>query len=130
MAGKGALKAILAFGIASTAIHFTHNFVEIEDYPASAIPDWAVQAAIVVSWPLFTWIAIRGYRAYAGRGIAAARPLLVAYGLFALVALGHFTSGSPDIPAVWYATIFTDALAGVLVLGFVAWASRARRAAA
>lgn len=125
--GTGALKAILAFGIVSTAVHFTHNFVEIEDYPGSAIPDWVVQAAIVVSWPLFTWLAVRGYRLWAAGDVRGARPLLIAYGLWAMVSLGHFTSGNPDIPAFWYATIFTDVLAGALVLAFVAVAARRPR---
>ncbi|HEV2062851.1 MAG TPA: hypothetical protein VGR12_08380 [Solirubrobacteraceae bacterium] len=123
----GVLKAILAFGIVSTAVHFTHNFVEIEDYPASAIPDWVVQAAIVVSWPLFTWIAVRAYRTYAAGDARAARPWLIAYGAWAMVSLGHFVDGNPDIPPVWYATIWTDVLAGVLVLGFVAVDARRQR---
>ncbi|HEX8083940.1 MAG TPA: hypothetical protein VF529_06580 [Solirubrobacteraceae bacterium] len=118
------LRAILGFTMLSTAIHFTHNFVRIEDYPESPIPDAVVRVAIVLSWPFFLWVAIRGYRAYAERGIEAARPWLIALGAWALVALGHFTSGNPDIPPVWYATIWTDALAGVLVLGFVAWSGR------
>ncbi len=126
------LKWILWFGVVSTAVHFTHNFVEIEEYPSSSIPDWAVQVAIVVSWPIFTWIAVRAYRLWARGDVRGARPLLVAYGLWAMVSLGHFTSGNPDIPAFWYATIFTDVLAGALVLAFLAVAARRprRRAAA
>ncbi len=124
---KDTLKALLAFGIVSTGVHFTHNFVKIDDYPASAIPDWVVQVAIVVSWPLFTWLAVRAYRLHAGGSEDRARPLLIAYGLWAMVSLGHFTSGNPDIPPLWYATIFTDVLAGALVLAFVAQTSAGRR---
>ncbi len=129
--GTGTLRAILAFGIASTAIHFTHNFVAIEDYPSSdVIPNWLVQVGIVVSWPVFTWIAVHAYRLFARGDAGAARPWLIAYGLWAMVALGHFTEGNPDIPAVWYATIWTDVLAGVLVLGFALAARPRRRSAA
>jgi hypothetical protein len=129
--GAQSLRAILAFGIVSTGIHFTHNFVRIEDYPDSAIPDWVAQVAIVVSWPIFTWIAVRAYRLYTERGIAAARPWLLWYAGWTLFALGHFVDGNPDIPPVFYATIFTDVLAGALVLAFVVAASRpARRRAA
>src|SRR5688572_12168917 len=125
--GISVLRAILAFGIVSTAIHFTHNFVAIEDYPQSdLIPNWLVQTAIVVSWPIFTWIAVRGYRLYKEGGIAAARPWLLGYAAWTLFALGHFTEGNPDIPPVFYATIWTDVLAGLLVAGFVAWAATAR----
>lgn len=127
----GILRGILAFGIATTGIHFTHNFVKVEDYPDSAIPNWVVQAAIVVSWPVFTWIALRGYRLYKERGIGAARPWLLWYAAWTLFSLGHFTSGNPDIPPVFYVTIWTDVLAGVLVVAFVvAAARRPRRPAA
>ncbi|HEX8208241.1 MAG TPA: hypothetical protein VF587_19415 [Solirubrobacteraceae bacterium] len=118
------LRAILIFGVVSTGVHFIHNFVKVEDYPGSAIPDWFVQVAIVVSWPLFTWIAIRAYQRYRDGDHAGARTGLIAYGLWAMVSLGHFTSGNPDIPPVFYATIFTDALAGALVLGFALWSAR------
>ncbi|HEX2085193.1 MAG TPA: hypothetical protein VHF89_05885 [Solirubrobacteraceae bacterium] len=118
------LRWILGFGVLTTAVHFTHNFVKIEDYPESAIPNWVVQTAIVVSWPLFTWVAIRAYRLFAERGIGAARPWLLAWAAWSLFSLGHFTEGNPDIPPVWYATIFTDVLAGILVVGFVVWSGR------
>ncbi len=125
--GAGALRAILVFGMVTTGIHFTHNFVKIEDYPDSAIPNWVAQTAIVVSWPIFTWIAFRAIRLYDERGIAAARPWLLWYAGWTLFALGHFTEGNPDIPPVFYATIFTDVLAGVLVVAFVVAASRRPR---
>jgi len=126
MAGTRVLQAILAFGIVTTAIHFTHNFVAIEDYPQSdLIPNWLVQAAIVVSWPVFTWLALQGLRLYRDGDARAARPRLLAYAAWTLFALGHFTEGNPDIPPVFYATIFTDVLAGVLVVAFVVW-SRSR----
>ena len=118
------LKAILAFGIVSTGVHFVHNFVKIEDYPESPIPDWVVQTAIVVSWPIFTWLAIEGYRRYVRGDVRGARPRLLAYAAWTLFSLGHFTEGNPDIPPVFYATIFTDVLAGLLVLGFVLWSGR------
>jgi multisubunit Na+/H+ antiporter MnhC subunit len=121
------LKAILAFGIVSTGIHFTHNFVKIDDYPESPIPDWVVQTAIVVSWPIFTWIAVRAYRLYTERGLEAARPWLLWYAAWTLFSLGHFTEGNPDIPPVFYATIFTDVLAGVLVVAFVVLGARRSR---
>ena len=130
--GASALRAILAFGIVSTGIHFTHNFVRIEDYPQSdLIPNWVVQAAIVVSWPVFTWLAIQGYRRYVRGDSRGARTLLLAYAAWTLFALGHFTEGNPDIPPVFYATIWTDVLAGLLVVAFVvAGARRPRRPAA
>jgi hypothetical protein len=99
--------------------------VKIEDYPQSdVIPNWLVQAAIVVSWPIFTWIAVRAYRLYRDGDERAARPWLLAWAGWSLFSLGHFTEGNPDIPPVFYATIFTDVIAGLLVLGFVLWSAR------
>jgi len=31
--------------------------------------------------------------------------------------------GSPDIPAFWYATIFTDFIAGASIVAFVVWSA-------
>ena len=125
------LKWILGFGIVTTAIHFAHNFLEIEDYPQSdLIPNWLVQTAIVVSWPIFTVIAIRSYQRYASGDVRGARTGLWAYAGWTLFSLGHFTEGNPDIPPVFYATIFTDVLAGVLLAAFlIADARRQRRLA-
>ncbi len=124
--GTGVLRAILGFGIVSTGLHFTHNFVRVEDYPSGTISDGAVQAAILLTWPLFTAIAIHAGRLY-GRGEQGrARGWLTAYALFTLVSLGHFTQAGLDLPPFWYATIFTDVLAGLLLLGFLLVTSRAR----
>jgi hypothetical protein len=123
-AGTDVLKWILVFGVVTTGLHFTHNFLEIEEYPPSdLIPNWLTQAAIVVSWPLFTLIAVRAYRRYAGGDVRGARTGLLAYAAWTLFSLGHFTVGNPDIPPFFYATIFTDVLAGVLVAAFVVWST-------
>ena len=125
------LKAILVFGVVTTGLHFTHNFVKIEDYPQSdLIPNWVVQVAIVVSWPIFTAIAVHAYRLFAEGRRRDARGWLLGYAAWSLFSLGHFTEGNPDIPLVWYVTIFTDVLAGVLVAAFVVWTWQDERAPA
>ena len=129
-AGTSALKWILVFGVVTTALHFTHNFVAIEEYPQSdLIPNWLVRAAIVVSWPIFTLIAVRAYRRYASGDTRGARTGLIAYAAWSLFSLGHFSEGNPDIPPFFYATIFTDVLAGVLVVAFLIWSAGAREPA-
>ena len=122
------LRALIIATIASTAIHFTHNVVEIESYPADPISDEVVQVAAVISWPLFTAIVIYAYRLYVGRRYELAHPLLAAYGLWAMVSLGHFLNGAPDVPAFWFATIFTDVLGGAAILAFVIWSALRQRA--
>jgi hypothetical protein len=124
------LRWILAFGIISTGLHFTHNFVAIDQYPDDLVGGTVVQVAIVLFWPLFTGIALYAYRLYGqGRG-RDAHPFLLAYAFFCLTTLGHFLDGSPDIAPFWFATIFTDALAGVAVLAFTVSSMRVAAARA
>lgn len=124
------LRWVLAFAVVSTGLHFTHNFLEIEQYPQSdLISNGVVQAGIVISWPLFTAIGLSGYWLYARQRYARAHLCLLSYGLFGLITLGHFLQGSPDIPPFWYATIFTDTLAGLAILAFTASSAKALRRA-
>ena len=127
MTGQTALGLILCFSIASTATHYIHNFVAVEDYPGGGP---ALQVAIVLSWPLLTAIGLYGYRLYTEGRFREAHICLLLYAPLGLLTPAHFLSGNPDIPAVFYASIFTDGLAGLAVLGFVAWsATRSRDAA-
>jgi hypothetical protein len=48
---------------------------------------------------------------------------LLIYSLTGLITPLHFVYGSPDIPAFWYATIFTDFIAGASIVGFVVWSA-------
>jgi len=118
------LRWILGFGIASTALHFTHNFVEIDRYPDDLVSGEVVRMAILVAWPLFTLIGLAGYRLYAQRSYERAHACLAAYAFFGLTTLGHFLDGRPDIAPFWFGTIFTDALAGLAMLSFVIWSAR------
>ena len=83
-----------------------------------AFLEWA---ACIASWPLLTAIGLLGYRLYSRRRYPAAHACLTLYSLTGIATLGHFLDGSPNIPAFWYATIFTDGLAGFAVLAFTAW---------
>jgi hypothetical protein len=120
----GTLRLILAFSVLSTAAHYSHNFVEMDSYPGGGT---FVKVAIVVSWPLLTAIGLYGYRLYASDRLREAHAALATYSLTGLITPLHFLSGEPDIPAFWYATIFTDFVAGVAILAFVGW-SASRRA--
>jgi hypothetical protein len=125
--GRSLLKAILAFGIVSTGLHYSHNLVEIDRYPADLVSGEVIQAAILVSWPLFTAIGLAGYSLYTRRRYLAAHACLLSYSLLGLTTPGHFLAGSPDIAPFWYATIFTDGLAGLAVVAFTAWSVLAVR---
>jgi hypothetical protein len=118
------LRAILAFSILSTAIHYTHNFVAVSRYPGPhGSFDTVVRVAIVVAWPLLTAIGLLGYRRYREGRYREAHISLAVYSLTGLATLGHFAYGNPHIPAFFYATLFTDALGGLAVLAFTLWSA-------
>jgi hypothetical protein len=120
------LGAILAFSILSTAIHYTHNFIAVSDYPQTAgISDTVVRIGVLVTWPLLTATGLYGYRLYTERRYRPAHLCLLLYSLTGLLTFGHFVSGNPDIPAFFYATLFTDGIGGVAVIAFVVWSVRA-----
>lgn len=118
------LGCILGFGIVSTGLHFTHNFVAIDQYPDDLVSGEVVRVGILAFWPLFTLIGLAAYRLYAQRRYERAHALLAAYSFFGLTTLGHFLDGKPDIAPFWFGTIFTDALAGLAMLSFVIWSAR------
>ena len=124
------LRWLLGATIVSTGIHFTHNFVAIDQYPQSdAISNTAVKIAIVVAWPLFTVLGLAGYRRYAEGRYDSAHMMLAIYAVLPLTTLGHYTTGNPDIAPFFYATIITDGLLGLAVLAFVVASARATGAA-
>ena len=118
------LRLILGFSILSTAAHYTHNFIRMDDYPGGGV---GVQVAIVLSWPLLTAIGLYGYRLYAAGGFREAHICLLLYAPLGLLTPAHFLYGEPDIPAFFYVTIFTDAVAGLAVVGFVVWSATRER---
>lgn len=115
----GLLRAILAACILSTGVHYTHNFIEVHSYPGPhGAFDTITRILIVIGWPLLTAIGLTGYRRYSEGRYDEARIALAIYSMTGIVTLGHFIFGSPQIPALFYATLFTDTLCGLTVLAF------------
>jgi hypothetical protein len=115
-----ALRVILGFSVLSTAAHYAHNFIRMDDYPGGGV---GVKVAILLSWPLLTAIGLYGYRLYAAGRFREAHICLLLYAPLGLITPAHLLYGEPDIPAFFYATIFTDGLAGLAVVGFVIWSA-------
>lgn len=122
----GLLRVILAAAILSTAIHYTHNFIEVHRYPGPhGAFDTITRVLIVTAWPLLTGIGLIGYRRFREGRYREARVSLAVYSITGIVTLGHFIYGNPNIPAFFYATLFTDALTGLAVLAFALRYTRA-----
>ena len=121
------LRGLLAFSILSTGVHYTHNFIKVDEYPGGFPGETVVQIGIVLLWPVLTAVGLYGYRLYRDGRLHNAHICLALYSLLGLTTLGHFTAGNPDIPAFFYATIFTDGLAGLAMLAFVVVSARSER---
>ncbi len=120
------LALILGASIVSTALHFTHNFIEVAHYPHSSllpVSNDTTRLIIAVSWPTLTSMGVLALWFYRRGKHRAAYVLLVVYSFTGISTLGHFLDGSPHIAPFWYGTIFTDALAGFAVLAFVYWSA-------
>jgi hypothetical protein len=119
---QSVLKAILVASVVSTAIHYTHNYIEVDQYPQSdLVSAGATRTGIVVLWPLLTAIGLIGYRLYAQRRYRPAHIWLAIYSATGISTLGHFLDGNPDIAPPFYATLFTDGLLGLAILVFTLW---------
>jgi len=125
LTGKGltALRVILAFSLLSTTLHYAHNVIRAADYPPlEGIPLAVTQLVVAFTWVLLTTFGVLGYRAYLGGRYSRALVFLLVYSLSGLASAGHFLVGVPQVPAFWFATIFTDSLAALALWAFVGWA--------
>jgi hypothetical protein len=118
-------RAILIFGTVSTALHYTHNFVKVDEYPGGG--STVVRVGIVLLWPALTAVGWYGWRLYRDGRFYAAHVCLALWSFLGISTLGHFVAGDPDIPAFFYATIFTDGLSGIAMLAFVVVSARSLR---
>jgi len=115
------LKILLIVSIVSTAIHFTDNYLYIEQYPQ---PNWITLSSVYRSWIIWTVIGITGYWLYENQRLGLAYVCLVLYSFCGLSSLGHYLYGAMSAfsPKMHF-FIVTDGLAGFAILGFALWSS-------
>jgi hypothetical protein len=121
--GLAPLRVILGFSLLSTAIHYTHNAIRYADYPQlQGVTPLVGGIVVAFVWVLLTAFGWLGYRAYRRGRYLRALAFLLVYSLAGMITLAHFLTGVPRIPAFWFATIFTDAAAGLALWVFLTWA--------
>ncbi|WP_410564099.1 hypothetical protein [Amycolatopsis sp. cmx-4-61] len=121
--GLAPLRVILGFSLLSTTLHYTHNTVRYADYPQlRGVSPLAGGIAVALAWVVLTTFGWFGYRAYTHGRYHRALAFLLVYSLSGMLTLGHFLTGVPRLPAFWFATIFTDAAAGLALWVFLTWA--------
>ena len=111
----------MAAAITSSAIHYTHNFVMASMYPPlpPMFPNaLAFRIGISITWPLLTGLALWGYAQYVAGRTRPAGWAFIIYSVLGISTIGHFLGPSPDIPAFFFVTIFTDFLTGAAMLVF------------
>ena len=119
------MRAVLVASIVVTALHYTDNYISIEDYPQ---PDWIHGETIYITWSLLTLIGIAGYMLFReGRFVPAGLYLLV-YSYTGTSSLGHYPyGGTGDFTTKMHLLIWSDALVGFLVADCAVWILLARR---
>ncbi len=122
--GLTALRLILAFTLLSTTLHYAHNVLRAADYPqVEGVPVAVAAVLVVVAYVVLTTFGVLGYRDYLRGRYWRALAFLMVFSLSGLASLGHFLVDVPRIPAFWFATIYTDTAAALLLWGFVTWAA-------
>jgi hypothetical protein len=119
------VRSVVLASIVVTALHYTHNYLMIEEYPQ---PDWIQRPTILLAWFLFTLVGIAGYMLFSdGRSLAAGLYLLV-YSFTGTTSLGHYSYGSSgDFTIIMHSLIWADALVGLAVAGCALWILLTRR---
>ncbi|WP_410581738.1 hypothetical protein [Amycolatopsis sp. lyj-108] len=122
--GLTALRLILAFTLLSTTLHYAHNVIRAADYPqVEGVSVGLAATLVVVAYVLLTTFGVLGYRDYLRGRYWRALAFLMVFSLSGLASLGHFLVAVPQIPAFWFATIYTDTAAALLLWAFVTWAA-------
>jgi hypothetical protein len=115
------LKILLIACIVSTAIHFTDNYLYIDQYPQ---PDWITPPSVYLSWIMGTMVGILGYWLYTTQRFWLSYGCLILYSFLGLDSPGHYLYGSmSDFTPKMHFFIVTDGIMGLAIVGFTLWSS-------
>jgi hypothetical protein len=124
--GIGTLRLLSAALVVSTAVHFTDNAFKIDEYPAKE-PGGTI--GVPLFWLGFMAAGVVGYRLYARGREPAAQLFLFLFAYAGLASPLHYTSPGGSRLEWWqHVSIWTDAVTGLAMLGFVIWSLRRRAA--
>ena len=122
---KSLVRAVVVSSILVTALHYTDNYISIEDYPQ---PDWIHRETIYITWFLLTLIGAAGYMLFREGLFASAGLYLLVYSYTGTSSLGHYPyGGAGDFTAKMHLLIWSDALVGLLVAACALWILLTRR---
>jgi peptidoglycan/LPS O-acetylase OafA/YrhL len=123
-----ALGAILAVAIVVSIVHYTDNYVNLQDYPQATTAPNPSAGLILAAWFGFTAAGVAGYLLFRRSPSALALALLAVYAGSGLIGIGHFVvPGASSMPWWRQAHVSLDIASGIAMLSFAVWAARARR---
>lgn len=113
------LLAVLIFNIAITSIHYTDNAIFVNDYPE---PEWFTTSGVFVTWIVMTSIGIITYWIYSQQYFWLSYFLLGIYAGTGLSSPAHYFYGElSQFSAKMHVLIWSDAIAGLSIVGFIIW---------
>jgi hypothetical protein len=123
------LTAILAVAVVVSIVHYTDNYANFSDYPASdASRSVTSPTGVIVAWFAFTAAGLAGYLLFRRSPSNLALVLLAVYSGSGLIGIGHYTvPGALSMPWWRHAHVCLDIASGIAMFCFVMWAARARR---
>jgi hypothetical protein len=113
------LQVLLGVAILSTAVHYTDNYVAINDFPQ---PGYVAEWNIIASWIVLTAVGLLGYRLYTQERFFPAHACLAIYSYTGLSSLGHYLYGGMD-PVMRNVSVVLDGLTGASILAFAIWSA-------
>jgi hypothetical protein len=122
------LSVLLSTAVAVSVVHYSDNYFNYDDYPASSSIPSPSATLILASWFAFTTAGIAGYLLFRRAASDLALLLLAVYSGSGLVGVGHYTvAGATNMPVWRQAHIVADIACGVAMLGFALWTLQQRR---
>ncbi|MCU0535736.1 MAG: hypothetical protein MUD14_17740 [Hydrococcus sp. Prado102] len=115
------LLLILIASIISTSLHYTDNAIFVDRYPE---PEWFTTSGVFMTWAIMTLVGILGYWLYTQEKFWASYLFLSVYSFTGLSSPAHYFYGAMSVFSTkMHALIWSDALTGLLVLGFAIWSA-------
>jgi hypothetical protein len=119
------LMGILATNVVVTLIHYSDNAIHLANYPG---PTWFSQSGVMAIWVVMTLLSPIAYWLYVRRQFVAAYLCLGVYALTGLTSPGHYLyEGAQSMTVKMTVLIWSDAIAGLLIVGFLLWSGLIQR---
>jgi hypothetical protein len=115
----GLLRVLVGALIVSTAVHYTDNWLSVEDYAPHTGLIAENPGLIPLAWGLFTLLGVAAYRSYTRGGpTVRAHLMLAGFSVAGISTFGHLLYEGNDFAAWQWASVLADGVLGLAVLGF------------